>query len=64
MSAVQIVSTVLVAALTGVAAWLVVLAVRQMFAVVRLGQPDPERFDRKAHRTTKMLVETPGTPGC
>ena len=60
MGAVQIVATVLAAGVTGVAVWLVVLAVRKMFAVVRLGQPDPERFDRKPQRTRTMLVETLG----
>ena len=60
MGAVQIVSTVLAAAITGVAIWLVVRAVMKMFAVVRLGQPDPERFDRKPMRTRTMLVETLG----
>ena len=60
MGAVQIVATVLAAAVTAVAVWLVVRAVRRMFAVVRLGQPDPERFDRKWQRTRTMLVETLG----
>src|SRR5882757_8322275 len=60
MGAVQIISTVLAAAVTAVAIWLVVGAVRKMFAVVRLGQPDPERFDRKPLRTRTMLAETLG----
>src|SRR3979490_259709 len=60
MGAVQIVSTVLAAAVTAVAVWLAVRAVRRLFAVVRLGQPDPERFDRKQQRTRTMLAETLG----
>ncbi|MDT5028531.1 MAG: hypothetical protein QOE61_4957, partial [Micromonosporaceae bacterium] len=60
MGVVQIVSTVLAAAVTAVAIFLVVRAVRTMFAVVRLGQPDPERFDRKSLRTRTMLTETLG----
>jgi Fe-S oxidoreductase len=60
MGAVQIVSTVLAAAVTLVAAWLVVRAVRTIFSVVRLGQPDPERSDRRLTRTRTMLVETLG----
>jgi len=60
MTAVQVVATVLAAAVTAVAVWLVVRAVRTMFAVVRLGQPDPERFDGKLRRTRTMLVETLG----
>src|SRR5258705_12670591 len=60
MAAVQIVSTVLAAAVTGVAIWLVVRAVQRMVAVIRLGQPDPERFDRPSQRTRTMLAETLG----
>jgi Fe-S oxidoreductase len=60
MGAVQIVSTVLAGAVTSVAIWLVVRAVRRMFAVVRLGQPDPERFERKPARTRTMFTETLG----
>ena len=60
MGVVQIVSTVLAGAVTAVAIFLVVRAVRTMFAVVRLGQPDPERFDRKPLRTRTMLIETLG----
>ena len=50
----------LAGAVTGVAIWLVVRAVRRIFAVVRLGQPDPERFERKPARTRTMLTETLG----
>src|SRR5215216_4118491 len=57
MGVIQIVSTVLAAGITAVAVALVIRVVRQMFAVVRLGQPDPERFDRKGARTRTMLVE-------
>ena len=37
-----------------------VRAVRQMFAVIRLGQPDPARFADKGTRTKTMLPETLG----
>jgi Fe-S oxidoreductase len=57
MGAVQIVSTVLAAAVTVVAIVVVVRAVRRMVAVIKLGQPDPERFDGKSTRTRTMLVE-------
>ncbi len=60
MGPVQIVSTVLAAAVTVVAVVLVVRAVRRIVAVIKLGQPDPERFDRKPQRTRTMLVETLG----
>jgi Fe-S oxidoreductase len=60
MGAVQIVSTILAAAVTLVAIWLAVRAVRTIFSVVRLGQPDPERSDRRLTRTRTMLVETLG----
>ena len=46
MGAVQIISTVVALGVTAVAAWLVIRAVRRMVAVIRLGQPDPARFDR------------------
>src|SRR5215510_10157910 len=57
MGALEIVATVLAAAITVVAGLLVVRAVPQMFAVVRLGQPDPTRSDRRLGRTRTMLVE-------
>src|SRR5215510_4980219 len=57
MGAVQIVSTVLAAAVTVVAVVVVVRAVRRMVAVIKLGQPDPERFEGKSTRTRTMLVE-------
>ncbi len=44
MGSVQIVTTILAAAITAVAVWLAVRAVMKIVAVVRLGQPDPERF--------------------
>lgn len=44
MGVVQIVTTGSAAAITAVALVLAVRAVRQMMAVIRLGQPDPERF--------------------
>ncbi|HEX6871943.1 MAG TPA: (Fe-S)-binding protein [Micromonosporaceae bacterium] len=60
MGPVQIVTTVLAAAVTTAAVVLVVRAVRTMFAVVRLGQPDPDRFVDKGRRTRQMLTETLG----
>ena len=60
MGPVQIVATVLAAALTLVAVALAVRAVYRMVAVVRLGQPDPDRFTRKLARTQAMLTETVG----
>src|SRR5215813_43109 len=60
MGPVQIVCTVLAAAVTLVAAVLAVLAVRRMVAVVRLGQPDPARFGHPGLRLRTMLRETVG----
>ncbi|HEU4349579.1 MAG TPA: heterodisulfide reductase-related iron-sulfur binding cluster, partial [Actinoplanes sp.] len=60
MGAAQITATVLAAAATIVAVVLAVRAVRQMTAVIRLGQPDPGRFSDKGARTRTMLVETAG----
>src|SRR5688500_10186804 len=60
MGGVQIVSTILAAAITVVAIVLVVRAVRQMFAVVRQGQPDPTRSGDRGRRTVTMLRETLG----
>ncbi|MEU7715218.1 (Fe-S)-binding protein [Micromonospora chalcea] len=60
MGSVQIVTTILAAAITAVAVWLAVRAVMKMTAVIRLGQPAPERFGDKGARTKKMLVETAG----
>ncbi|MEV6691234.1 (Fe-S)-binding protein [Micromonospora sp. NPDC051196] len=60
MGSVQIVTTILAAAITAVAVWLAVRAVMQMTAVIRLGQPDPSRFGDKASRTRTMLAETAG----
>jgi Fe-S oxidoreductase len=60
MGSVQIVTTVLAAAITVVAAWLAVRAVLRIVDVVRLGQPDPERFTDKGARTRAMLTETLG----
>src|SRR5262249_13960072 len=42
---------------TLVAIWLAVRAVRTVFSVVRLGQPDPGRGERPLTRTRTMLVE-------
>ncbi|GLH95088.1 (Fe-S)-binding protein [Phytohabitans aurantiacus] len=60
MGTVQIVTTVLAAAITLVAVALAVRAVRTMLSVIRLGQPDPERFGDKGTRTKRMLTETVG----
>src|SRR5262245_41348716 len=60
MGAVQIVATVLAAAVTVVAVVLVVRAVSRIVAVVRLGQADPERFAGKGRRTATMLTEIVG----
>ncbi|HZM80775.1 MAG TPA: (Fe-S)-binding protein [Candidatus Limnocylindrales bacterium] len=60
MGGVQIVSTVIAAAITAVAIYLVVRAVRAMFKIVRRGQPDPTRSNDKGTRTATMLRETLG----
>jgi Fe-S oxidoreductase len=60
MDTVQIVATILAAAVTLVAVVLAVRAVRTMISVIRLGRPDPARFDDKGTRTKTMLVETAG----
>ena len=61
MGAVQIVTASLAAAITLVAVVLAIRAVRQMAAVVRLGQPVPsDRFANKRTRTRTMLRETLG----
>ncbi|HEU4422818.1 MAG TPA: (Fe-S)-binding protein [Pilimelia sp.] len=60
MGSVQIATTILAAAITVVAVALAVRAVRRMVAVIRLGQPAPERLDRRGTRLRTMLVETVG----
>ncbi|MEV0455624.1 (Fe-S)-binding protein [Catellatospora methionotrophica] len=60
MGGVQIVSTVIAVAVTAVAVWLVVRAVRQILAVIRLGQADPTRSGQRAARWKNMLTETFG----
>src|SRR5690606_42132966 len=55
MGTVQIVTSVLAAAITVIAAALAVRAVRRMVAVIRLGEPVRSRFDRKLARTVTML---------
>ncbi len=60
MGSVQIVATVLAAAITVVAVALAVRAVLRMSSVIRLGQPDPLRTDRPGARTATMLKETAG----
>jgi hypothetical protein len=60
MGSVQIVSTVLAAAVTIVAVALAARAVTRIVRVIRLGQPDPERLTGKGARTKTMLTETVG----
>ncbi|MFC8847057.1 MULTISPECIES: (Fe-S)-binding protein [unclassified Micromonospora] len=60
MGSVQIVTTILAAAITAVAVWLAVRAVMKIVAVIRLGQPAPERFADRGIRTKTMLAETAG----
>lgn len=60
MGGVQIISTVIAAAITAVAIYLVVRAVRAMVKVVRQGQPDPSRSGDRGARTATMLRETLG----
>jgi Fe-S oxidoreductase len=60
MGSVQIVTTILAAAITAAAAWLAVRAVLRIVGVVRLGQPDPDRFADRGARTRAMLTETLG----
>ncbi|NJC68766.1 (Fe-S)-binding protein [Planosporangium thailandense] len=57
MGPVQIVSTIIAALVTIAAVVLAVRTVSRMVRVIRLGQPDPERFDRKGQRTANMLKE-------
>jgi Fe-S oxidoreductase len=60
MGSVQLVVAPLALAATVLALALVVRAVRRMLKVIRLGQPDPERFTAKGARLRTMLVETLG----
>src|SRR3712207_3156171 len=60
MGSVQIVATVLAAAVTVVAVALAARAVSRMLAVFRLGQPDPTRTGDAGTRTATMLRETAG----
>ncbi len=60
MGVVQIIAATVSLAITVVAIVLIVRAVRQMFAVVRLGQPDGSRSANRAQRTKTMLTETLG----
>jgi Fe-S oxidoreductase len=60
MGAVQIFSTIIAAAITAVAVYFVVRAVRQMLTVIRQGQPDPTRSGDRQARAVNMLRETLG----
>jgi Fe-S oxidoreductase len=57
---IQIVAAVIAGLITVIAAGFAVRAVRQMIAVVRLGQPDPTRSNDRWQRTVTMLRETLG----
>jgi Fe-S oxidoreductase len=59
-SAVQVVATSIAALITAVAAVLFVRAVWRIVRVIRLGRPDPERFDRPAARARTTAVEILG----
>jgi Fe-S oxidoreductase len=56
----QVVATSVAALVTAVAAVLFVRAVWRMVRVIRLGRPDPERFDGKAARAWTTVVEIVG----
>ncbi|GAA0564073.1 (Fe-S)-binding protein [Paractinoplanes ferrugineus] len=60
MGTAQIIATVLAGAVTITAVVLAVRAVLTITAVIRQGQPDPERFVDPKQRTTTMLRETLG----
>jgi Fe-S oxidoreductase len=60
MGTVQIIATVLAGIVTLVAVVLAVRAVLTLTSVIRLGKPDPARFENKGARTKTMLVETAG----
>jgi len=56
MGTVQIVTTVLAAAVTVVAVVLAARAVQRIVSVIRLGQPAPERFGDKGARARTMVA--------
>src|ERR1700753_2420480 len=60
MGIAQVIATVLAGVVTITAVVLAVRAVLRITAVVRQGQPDPERFTDKRTRATTMLRETLG----
>src|SRR2546421_3043025 len=60
MGPVQLVAAPIALVATVAAVALVVRAVGRILRVVRLGQPDPERFTRKGARLRAMLTETLG----
>ena len=57
MNAVQVVATLIAAAITVVAVVLAVRTVLRMVRVIRLGQPDPTRTDQPMTRLVTMLRE-------
>lgn len=60
MGSAQIGATAIAGLATVCAAVVAARAVWRIIAVVRLGQPDRERFDRRGHRLWTMVVETLG----
>ncbi|GIM97973.1 (Fe-S)-binding protein [Paractinoplanes toevensis] len=60
MGIAQIIATVLAGVITITAVVLAARAVLTITAVIRLGQPAPERFTDRGTRTKKMLTETLG----
>jgi len=60
MGPVQVITTAVAAAITLVAAVLVVRTVSQLVRTVRLGAPDPTRRDHPGRRLATMLTETLG----
>ena len=60
MGPLQWVAAPVALAVSVLAAVLLGLAVRRMVRVIRLGQPDPERFTGKGRRLRVMLAETAG----
>ena len=60
MGPVQVAATAVAAGISAVAAALLLRAVAHMITVIRLGQPDPERFDGLVGRAGTMLKEIVG----
>jgi Fe-S oxidoreductase len=60
MGPVQVVAATVALAISAVTMVIVVRAVRRIVAVIRLGQPDPERFTAKGARLRVVLTEVFG----